>query len=108
VWRAFSVEHVFRADFLSVFRAGLHWMLALVSGGWLVHPPRSLFDNTPLWDLLRVKLNFDAIPRGLYKKHLSAVGICATSYADADSVTFYACASRINTSATAPCARPRP
>lgn len=96
VWRNFRVHHVFRADSVSVLRSGLHWMLALVTGGWLVHPPRSLFDNTPLWDLLRVELNFDGIPRGLYKKHLSAIGICATSYADADSVTFYACSSGID------------
>jgi NTE family protein len=96
VWRAFRVHHVFKADAVSVLRSGLHWMLALLSGGWLVHPPRSLFDNTPLWDLLRVQLNFDGIPRGLYKKHLSAIGICATSYADADSMTFYACAAAID------------
>ncbi len=96
VWRGFRVNHVFKADAVSVLRSGLHWMLALLTAGWLVHPPRSLFDNTPLWDLLRAELNFDGIPRGLYKKHLSAIGICATSYADADSVTFYACAASID------------
>ena len=66
-------------------------MLAFLTGGWLVHPPHSLFDNTPLWELLRKHLHFDGIPRSLYKKHLQAIGICATCYADADSVTFYAC-----------------
>jgi NTE family protein len=96
VWRAFRVHHVFKADAVSVLRSGLHWMLALLTGGWLVPPPRSLFDNSPLWDLLRAKLNFDGIPRGLYKRHLSAIGICATSYVDADSMTFYACASSID------------
>ena len=96
VWRDFRIQHVFKADTVSVLRSGLHWMLALVTGGWLVHPPHSLFDNTPLWNLLREKLNFDGIPRGLYKKHLEAIGICATSYADADSMTFYACASAID------------
>jgi NTE family protein len=96
VWRDFRVHHVFKADTLSVLRSGLHWMLALVSGGWLAHPPHSLFDNTPLRDLLRSTLNFDGIPRGLYKGHLEAIGICATSYANADSMTFYACASVID------------
>ncbi|MGA2187301.1 MAG: patatin-like phospholipase family protein [Steroidobacteraceae bacterium] len=96
VWRDFRVDQVFKADTVSILRSGLHWMLALVSGGWLAHPPHSLFDNSPLWDLLRTKLNFDGIPRGLYKRHLDAVGICATSYADADSMTFYACASAID------------
>jgi NTE family protein len=95
VWREFRVHHVIKADAVSVLRSGLHWMLALLTGGWLVHPPRSLFDNTPLWELLRKNLNFDAIPRGMYKQHLRAVGICATSYSDADSVTFYACAAPI-------------
>jgi NTE family protein len=96
VWREFRVHHVFKADPVSVLRSGLHWMLALLTGGWLVHPPKSLFDNAPLWDLLRRKLNFDGIPRGLYKRHLEAIGICATSYGDADSMTFYACASAID------------
>jgi NTE family protein len=96
VWRDFRVHHVLKADAVSVLRSGLHWMLALMSGGWLVPPPHSLFDNTPLWNLLRAKLNFDGIPRGLYKGHLEAIGICATSYADADSMTFYACASAID------------
>ncbi len=95
VWRDFRVHQVFKADALSMLRSGLHWMLALVTGGWLVHPPHALFDNTPLWDLLRAHLNFDGIPRSLYKKHLEAIGICATCYADADSVTFYASASAI-------------
>jgi NTE family protein len=96
VWRGFRVHQVFKADAVNVLRSGLHWMLALISGGWLVHPPHSLFDNTPLWELLRVQLNFDGIPRGLYKRHLSAIGICATGYADAESMTFYASASAID------------
>jgi NTE family protein len=90
VWREFRVHHVFKADAVSMLRAGLHWFLAFLTGGWLVHPPHSLFDNKPLWDLLRIELHFDGIPRSLYKGHLQAIGICATCYADADSVTFYA------------------
>jgi NTE family protein len=95
VWRNFKVSQVIRADALSVLRSGLHWVLAFLTGGWLVHPPRSLFDNGPLWELLRANVNFDGIPRGLYKGHLQAIGICATSYSDADSVTFYACGTPI-------------
>jgi NTE family protein len=90
VWREFRVHQVFKADALNMLKSGLHWMLAFITGGWLVHPPHSLFDNTPLWDLLRDQLHFDGIPRSLYKKHLHAIGICATCYDDADSVTFYA------------------
>jgi len=90
VWRDFRVHQVFKADAASMLKSGVHWLWAFLTGGWLVQPPHSLFDNTPLWELLREHLQFDAIPRGLYKKHLHAIGICATCYADADSVTFFA------------------
>ena len=95
VWRDFRVHHVFKADAANMLKSGLHWVLAFITGGWLVHPPHALFDNTPLWELLREQLHFDGIPRSLYKKHLHAVGICATCYEDADSVTFYASKSAI-------------
>jgi NTE family protein len=70
VWRDFRVHHVFKADAVSMLKSGLHWMLAFMTGGWLVHPPHSLFDNTPLWTLLTEQLDFDGIPRSLYKHHL--------------------------------------
>jgi NTE family protein len=95
VWRDFRVHQVFKADTVSMLRSGIHWMLAFLTGGWLVHPPHSFFDNTPLWNLLREQLHFDGIPRSLYKQHLQGIGICATCYADADSVTFYASASAV-------------
>ncbi|MEP6884347.1 MAG: patatin-like phospholipase family protein [Gammaproteobacteria bacterium] len=95
VWRDFRVHQVFKADAISMLRSGLHWLLAFISGGWLVQSPNALFDNTPLWELLRKHLDFDGIPRGLYKKHLQSIGVCATCYQDADSVTFYASASAI-------------
>jgi NTE family protein len=90
VWRDFRVHQVFKADAVSMLRSGLHWFLAFLTGGWLVQPPHSLFDNSPLWELLREHLHFDGIPRSLYKTHLHAIGISATCYGDADSVTFFA------------------
>ena len=90
VWRDFRVHQVFKADAASMLKSGLHWFMAFITGGWLVHSPHSLFDNSPLWALLRTHLHFDGIPRSLYKTHLHAIGICATCYADADSVTFFA------------------
>ncbi|HEY2677508.1 MAG TPA: patatin-like phospholipase family protein [Steroidobacteraceae bacterium] len=90
VWREFRVHHVFKADAASMLKSGLHWFLAFLTGGWLVQPPHALFDNTPLWDLLKMVLDFDGIPRSLYKTHLHAIGISTTCYTGADSVTFYA------------------
>ena len=90
VWREFRVHHVFKADAASMLKSGLHWFLAFLTGGWLVQPPHALFDNAPLWELLRTHLHFEGIPRSLYKTHLHAIGISATCYGDADSVTFFA------------------
>jgi len=90
VWRDFRVHQVFKADAASMLKSGLHWFMAFLTGGWLVQPPHALFDNAPLWELLRLHLHFDGIPRSVYKTHLHAIGISATCYGDADSVTFFA------------------
>jgi NTE family protein len=71
-------------------------MTALITGGRLVAPPHSLFDNSPLWELLRKHLDFDGIPRSVQRGCLKAIGICATCYGDADSVTFFAGSERIS------------
>lgn len=89
VWRNFKVSQVIRADAISMLRSGLHWMLALATGGWLVAPPHAVFDNAPLWSLMRRYMDFDAIPRSLYRRHLHGVAICSTSYAEAESVAFF-------------------
>jgi NTE family protein len=96
VWRDFRVHHVFKTDSVSLLKSALHWLLAVLTGGWLVHPPHALFDNAPLWDLLRKQLDLDGIPRSLYKQHLYAIGISATCYSDAGSVTFYASAPEVD------------
>src|SRR5271154_3262340 len=35
VWRDFRVHQVFKSDSVSLIKAGLHWLLAVVTGGWL-------------------------------------------------------------------------
>ena len=41
VWRGFHVNQVFRSDTPTMLRAGAQVLLALLSGGWLVPPPRA-------------------------------------------------------------------
>jgi NTE family protein len=89
VWANFHVDQVFRADAISMLRAGLHWLLAFVSSGLLLPPPKSLFDNTPLRELLSRTMSFRAVHRSIAKERLRAVGICATSFSSGRCVTFY-------------------
>ncbi|HEX2492286.1 MAG TPA: patatin-like phospholipase family protein [Steroidobacter sp.] len=89
VWRNFQVGHVFRADTASMLRSVMHWMLAMMSGGWLLPPPKSLFDNSPLRELLRQQFDFAGVRRSIATGHLDALAISAAGYVSARSVSFY-------------------
>lgn len=95
VWGNFSVAQVFRADALSMLRAGLRWLLALVSGGLVIDPPRALLDNAPLRSLLAAAVDWPRIGRNLARGDLHAVALCATGYASALSVAFYQAAGEV-------------
>jgi NTE family protein len=89
VWRNFQVDHVFRSDTVSMLRSGLHWMLAMMSGGWLLPPPKSLFDNSPLRELLATQFDFDKVRLAIEKGHLDALALSAAGYSSARSVAFF-------------------
>jgi NTE family protein len=89
VWRNFQVGQVFRSDIASMFRGGMHWFLAMISGGWLLPPPRSVFDNHPLRELLQVNFDFAGIERSLNAGHLRALTIAAAGYSSSRSVSFF-------------------
>ncbi len=89
VWRNFQVGQVFRADSGTVLRSGVHWVLAMLSGGWLLPPPRSLFDNSPLRELLRGQFDFAGIRRSIEAGHLDAIAMSAAGYTTGRSVSFY-------------------
>jgi NTE family protein len=89
VWRNFQVHQVFRADTASMLRSGLHWLLAMMSGGWLLPPPKSLFDNSPLRELLRQQFDFSGVRRSIAAGQLDALSIAAAGYTSARSVSFY-------------------
>lgn len=89
VWRNFQVGQVFRADSGTVIRSGMHWALAMLSGGWLLPPPRSLFDNSPLRELLRGQFDFAGIRRSIDAGHLDAIAMSAAGYTTGRSVSFY-------------------
>jgi NTE family protein len=88
VWRHFRVSQVFRTDAASVFRSGAQVLLALLSGGWLLPPPRSLFDNAPLRHLLEWRVNFARIRQYLDAGHFDALAVTATSFASGEWVSF--------------------
>ena len=89
VWANFRSEQVFHVDPVHMVRAGLHWILALASGGLVLTPPKSMLDNSPLRQLLGVHIDFTGIRRSISRGHLRAVALCSTSYVTGHSVAFY-------------------
>src|SRR5262245_11121167 len=89
VWRNVQVGQVFRSDTASMMRSGLHWLLAMMSGGWLLPPPRSIFDNSPLRTLLAAQFDFAGVRRSIAAGHLDALAMSAAGYNSARSVSFY-------------------
>ena len=88
VWRSFRVGQVFRTDRATMLRTGVHLLLALASAGLVLRPPRSLFDNTPLRELLEWRVNFARISQALEGGQLDALAITATSFGSGESVSF--------------------
>ncbi|MBS0375501.1 MAG: patatin-like phospholipase family protein [Proteobacteria bacterium] len=89
VWRNFHVDQVFRADTRSMLRSGSQWLAALLTGGWLIPAPRSVFDNRPLRELLERHVNFARIRQAIDHGSLEALAINAAAYRRALSVAFY-------------------
>ena len=89
VWANFRSEQVFHVDAPHMLRAGAHWVLALMSGGLVLAPPKSMLDNTPLRELLERHVDCSGVRRSIARGHLRAFALCATGYASGQSVAFY-------------------
>jgi NTE family protein len=89
VWANFRVEQVMRADAGSMLRAGLHWMFSMLSGGWLLPPPRSVFDTSPLRDLLQRSIPLERIPASIAAGPIQALAVATTSYSTGRAVAFF-------------------
>jgi NTE family protein len=89
VWANFHAEQVFRVDPTYMCRSGLHWILSLISGGFLLSPPKSMLNNAPLRELLSKHVDWRGVRTSIARGHLRALALCATSYVTGQSTAFY-------------------
>ena len=89
VWKNFRVHHVYRADPWGAFSNSLSWMLTVMTGGMFARRPVSLLDNSPLGELLRKHLDFEAITRAIDSGQLTAFSVTCSGYTSGQSVTFF-------------------
>jgi NTE family protein len=89
VWGRFHSGQVFRTDSLTMLKSSLHWLTAIVFGGYIVGMPRSLLDNAPLAQLLSNSIRFPRIQASIDRGYLQAIAVTAASYGSARSTTFF-------------------
>ena len=89
VWHNFSASQVYRVDARGSLGNAAHWVGALLFGWMIRSRPRSLFDNSPLADLLGRMIDLRRLQRCLDDGHLKALAITASSYTSGQHVTYY-------------------
>jgi len=89
VWAGFHVNQVVRTDPAIILRSGLRWVLSALSGGWLLAPPRSLLDTTPLRELLGRVIPLERIPDSMAGGPVQALAVATTSYTTGKAVAFF-------------------
>jgi len=89
VWANFRCQQVYRTDSRAMLKSSLHWLAAIVLGGFLVGMPRSLLNNSPLRSLLSRNIRFPRIQDAIDNGWLDAIAITAAGYGSARSTSFF-------------------
>jgi NTE family protein len=89
VWANFTVDQVMRVSRWSMLRAGMQWLVSLLSFGHLVPPPRALLDTTPLRELLPRVLRLGELRERIASGPVQALAVATTSYASGRAVVFF-------------------
>jgi len=87
VWENFHVGRVYKADPWSMLQTSARWFGSML---WIKrNSPASLFDNTPVREMLEKSLDFGRIQENIDKGALYAVSVTASGYSSGENVSFY-------------------
>jgi NTE family protein len=89
VWKNFSVEQVFRADFSGLMKNTGRWVRSIFSNQYHKNNQLGLLDNTPLKELLGRVIQFENIQEAIEQKQLSALSVTASGYSTGQSISFF-------------------
>jgi NTE family protein len=89
LWRNIEVAHVYQADFATVSTHGMRWLASVLTGRRGPSRTASMFDSSPLRNLLTRELDPDQIAAHIADGRLHALSINATSYATGHAVSFF-------------------
>jgi NTE family protein len=89
VWGNFSVDQVFRSDFLGVAKHSGRWFRALFSNDYHRKHSISLLNNQPLKALLGRVMKYHNIQKAIDAGQLEALSVTASGYNSGESISFF-------------------
>ncbi len=95
VWTNFRPDHVYRTDFPGVARNSLKWLDAFLFGAFAKNDRMSLFDNSPLAELITKHVNLPKIAEHIETGVLRAVSVTAAGYTSGQNCAFFQAAPEV-------------
>ena len=89
IWGNFECAQVYRTDFWGVSRALARLVRTLMIGRVFKNDEVSVFDNTPLKNLLREVIHFERIQEHIDNNHLHALTVNCSSIDSGESISFF-------------------
>ena len=89
VWSQFSPDQVYRTDFVGVVKNSSKWLSAFLFGALTKHHKVSLFDNSPLFDLVEKNIDFKRITAHIQTGVLRAIAVTASGYTSGQNCAFF-------------------
>ena len=89
VWKNFHVHHVYRTDMMGALKNSGRWLASLVRANYGKRKPISLFDRSPLLNLLNKYLPCERIAESLNEGVIESICITASCYSTGKSISFY-------------------
>ena len=96
VWEAFSPSQIYRTDFPGVARNSLRWLDSFFFGAVVKDRKVSLFDNSPLLDLIAKEADLARIEGHLKSGALRAVAVTASGYSSGQNCAFFQAVPEVN------------
>ncbi len=89
VWEQFSPDQVYRTDFIGVAKNSARWLAAFLFGAISKNHKVSLFDNSPLHDLIKHHIPLTQIAKHIEAGVLRAVSVTASGYTSGQNCAFF-------------------
>ncbi|MDH5433621.1 MAG: patatin-like phospholipase family protein [Gammaproteobacteria bacterium] len=89
VWENFSVDQIYRSDFIGIVKNTFRWIRTIFSNDFYRNHKLGLFNNSPLVSLLDRVIHYDNIQKCIDSKQLKALCVTASCYTTGQTVSFY-------------------